>query len=126
MHKKNKKTTTYVKLQEAYFSESNAIGSWTMIGYKAPAAQSAADSVSTTGNNFNYSQQGTYTNGTITTAAGQALWQAKNSVVLNDCAVNNANVWQVKGTISSAIVTFEGSVSAACKPLTPTFDKIGK
>jgi hypothetical protein len=115
-----------VKLQEAYFSESNAIGSWTMIGYKAPAAQSAADSISTTGTNFNYSQQGTYTAGTMTTASATALWQAKNSVVLNDCAVDNNNVWQIKGTISSAIVTFQGSVSNACKPLTPTFDKIGK
>lgn len=97
-----------------------------MIGYKAPAAQSAADSVSTTGTNFNYTQQGSYTNGTITTASALALWQAKNSVVLNDCAVADANVWQIKGSISSAIVTFQGTVSSACRPLTPSFDKIGK
>ncbi len=117
---------TYVKLQEAYFSESNAIGGWTMIGYKAPAASSAADSISTSGSNFDYSQQGSYTNGTITTASATALWQAKNKVVLNDCAVSDANVWQIKGTISSALVTFSASTSSICTPLTPTFSKIGQ
>ena len=115
-----------MKLQEAYFSESNAIGSWTMIGYKAPAASSAADSISTTGTNFAYSQQGTYAEGKMATATAVALWQAKNTVVLNDCLVDDANVWQVKGTISDALVTFTASTSAACKPLTPTFDKIGQ
>ncbi len=114
-----------MKLQEAYFSESNAVGSWVMIGYKAPSS-GAGDSTSSTGTNFAYSQQGSYTNGTITTASDQAVWQAKNTVVLNDCAVSNDNVWQVKATISSALVTFAAHTSDACKPLTPTFDKIGK
>ena len=119
-------STSYVKLQEAYFSESNAVGSWVMIGYKAPSS-GAGDSTSSTGTNFAYSQQGTYTNGTITTTTtATAVWQAKNTVVLNDCAVSNDNVWQVKATISNALVTFDASTSNNCKPLTPTFDKIGK
>ena len=38
----------YVKLQDAYASEANKVGSWKLIGYVAPGAKSAGDIGETT------------------------------------------------------------------------------
>ena len=68
--KQHKFTTTYVKLQEAYASENNAVGTWAAIGYKDPGA---GNNHMTT--NFDYSAKAATTDG---------MWQAKNRVALND------------------------------------------
>ena len=47
-----KNAGTYVKLQDAYVSESNLVGTWAKIGYVAPGAAKAGDDGTTT--NFTY------------------------------------------------------------------------
>ena len=124
---------TYVKLQQAYFSESLKAGGWQLIGYLAP------NSGSTT--NFVYGI-GTLATATSTESPeGVVGWQAGNKANLNDCAavanatdVNaNKNIsgahWTVtmKYTTGSNDLGFDASAgTASCIALTPTFDKIGK
>jgi type II secretory pathway pseudopilin PulG len=116
---------TYVKLQEAFFSERNAAGSWTVIGYKAPGDAS--------GNTTNFEYVGAAISGDEGTSesAVEDAWTAKNKVKLNDCgsAVN----WSIKVTPSAATsaaaasVSFEATVSDDnCLALTPNFGQIGK
>lgn len=45
---------TYVKLQDAYASENNTVGTWASIGYIAPGAKAASEDSSTT-SAFSYS-----------------------------------------------------------------------
>jgi len=117
---------TYVKLQQAYYSESTAIGGWTLIGYTGPGTSSAANSSYTTNFTYSGSLQGNATsasdNGTNT-----AGWQATSRVALNNCSLGSA--WSIDDVLSSSEVSFTANVptgSADCKALTPTFDKIGK
>ena len=125
---------TYIKLQDAYVSESNAVGTWKLIGYVAPGATSAATQGSTT--NFDYTAGGTTVSidgssaialSTIGTS-GAITWQAKNKVALNECSVDNANKWTVttKAATNGNSVTYDAAVSDNCLQLTPTFPKIGK
>ena len=123
---------TYIKLQDAYVSESNEVGSWKLIGYVAPGSTSAASEGSTT--NF------AYTAGTDLPAAGSTLtisgvgtagkitWQAKNRVALNECQVLDANKWTLttKAATNGNSVTYTAAVTDACRQLTPTFEKIGQ
>ena len=125
-------TTTYIKLQDAYVSESNAVGSWKLIGYVAPGSTSASTEGSTT--NF------AYTAGTDLPVAGSTLsietvgstgkvtWQAKNLVALNECAVADANKWTIttKAATNGNSVTYDAAVSDNCRQLTPSYEKIGK
>ena len=123
---------TYVKLQQAYFSESNMAGGWQLIGYMAPGVNSATT-------NFNYHP------GTDIAVGGSAAlgtsaklgWQAANKVNLNECSGNGSTYhWQINMTSGSATtngqadVVFAATASASngtgCVALTPTFDKIGK
>ena len=121
-----------MKLQESYFSESNAIGGWSLIGYKAPGAKSINDTIQGTTTNFQYDQKGTYTNGTIAVdnsgnIAETEVWAAKNyAAKLNDCVKDSE--WLVKATVSNSVVTFAAEVptAAGCKELTPSFTGIGK
>ena len=104
---------TYVKLQEAYASENNAVGTWTQIGYKDPGA---GNNHMTT--NFDYSEKATSTDG---------MWQAKNRVALNDCAAQSK--WELKTEYTSSsgnlTTTATSSNEANCvTALTPNFCKI--
>lgn len=112
---------TYVKLQEAFFAERNAVGSWTLIGYKAPG-----DGGSTT--NFLYTEGNAADS---TTGAVEGAWKAKNKTQLNDCA--SGDNWAIKvsptaATASAAAsVAFDATVAAGgCEALTPNFASIGK
>jgi prepilin-type N-terminal cleavage/methylation domain-containing protein len=117
---------TYVKMQQAYFSESNYVGSWTLIGYKAPGTGDATGSATT---NFTYTPA-TITGGSTDQAVANA-WSANNKVKLNDCTPA-ANNWAVKVTPNNATgsaaadVAFESKVTSdGCRALTPTFETIG-
>ena len=114
---------TYVKLQQAYFSESNMAGGWQLIGYMAPN-----DGATT---NFEYGKKlGIAKDESDAVTNLTTGWDAQNKVNLNECksAVN----WTVKiqkSTSSNAgdDIKFTASAgTAGCVALTPTFDKIGQ
>ena len=103
---------TFVKLQEAYASENNAVGTWAAIGYKGPGSQNADGSGSAT-STFTYSN----------TTKGN--WIATNGVALNDCQANNT--WTVTSSYASGDVTttaVSSNESTCVTPLTPNFCKI--
>lgn len=117
--------TSYVKLQEAFFSERNAAGSWTVIGYKAPG--------DATGKTTNFTYVGAAISGdegTSETAVADA-WTAANNVKLNDCGAGVH--WSITvtpaaaTTAAAASVSFESTVdNDNCLALTPNFGQIGK
>ena len=119
--KQHKFTTTYVKLQQAYAAEQNAIGGWTLIGYTAPGNGSTT--------NFNYSGEVT-ADGSATASTADA-WKAASKVDLNDCKA--ASAWSLTAapgvggavTINTVLTEASGSGTGACLPLTPSFHQIG-
>ena len=118
---------TYVKLQQAYFSESNMAGGWQLIGYLAPSGAGASETT-----NFKYDVGAIATNTSDAVTDQKIGWQAANKANLNECSGNGTVFnWTVKvqkksGT-SQDDVTFTSSAGpAGCVALTPTFDKIGK
>jgi prepilin-type N-terminal cleavage/methylation domain-containing protein len=99
---------TFVKLQEAYASEKNDVGTWAEIGYKGPGSNGTETSTTST---FNYT-------------GGDGLWSAAAQVALNDCT---AGVWSVTTAYNSGEITTTATVNdmAKCEaPLTPNFCKI--
>jgi hypothetical protein len=117
--------SSYVKLQEAYFSETNHVGNWAIIGYTAPRNPKTSGVGGLT-TNFDYSQQGDYEDNTIATDPTSALvWQVQARVKLNDCGTEDT--WGVQATVSSAKVSFATGLSdeANCLMLTPNFKNIG-
>lgn len=120
---------TYVKLQDAYASEANKIGSWKLIGYVAPGSTSASTAGTTT--NFYYSA-GTSPaiaadDGVAIAGFNQVVWGAANIVALNDCgaqtnstAAASAN-WKItaKGATNGNSVLYKAETN--CTQLTPTF-----
>ena len=114
--------SSYVKLQQAYFSESNMAGGWQLIGYSAPNNGSTTNF--TYGNNLGIDAQNS-----DDLASSKTGWDAKNNVALNECA--SAVNWTVtlskaSGTTSADIEFAASAGDAGCVALTPTFDKIGK
>ena len=121
-----------MKLQQAYFSESNKAGGWQLIGYMAPGNNSETT-------NFNYHPGSAIAVGGSADLSTTAVvgWQAANKVNLNECAGDGSTYhWQVSMTAGTtttngqADVVFAATASAnngtGCVALTPTFDKIGK
>ena len=116
---------TYIKLQDAYVSESNSLGSWTLIGYVAPGASSATQTSPQT-TNFTYSGPGVSSATSINASTDvDNAWKADNRVALNDCAIG-AGHWKVeiKGNANGNSVSYEATTD--CDQLTPSFEKIGK
>ncbi len=129
-----------MKLQDAYASETNALGKWVAIGYKAPGGTNftyagGETAPATTCPNGATLNDGKCKNGeTEVSATGSSLtdgWTAANTVKLNDCPA------QVNWKLSAAVgVAAEdnGSVTytqvivdeANCAGLTPNFKAIGK
>ena len=121
-----------MKLQDAYVSESNKVGSWKLIGYVAPGAATASVEGATT--NFKYLA------GSDVAVAADAqdvkdfsaiTWAAANKVALNDCAAQpDADAATANWTLTTAGASNGNSVSYTaatnCSQLTPSFDKIGK
>ena len=116
---------TYVKLQQAYFSEANQAGGWQLIGYMAPSGEKASET-----GNFKYNI------GDIATSAKNDLkskvtgWTAENKANLNECTAG-VN-WKIElqlasGSAKGADVQFLSDVTdGGCTALTPTFENIGK
>ena len=115
---------TYVKLQQAYFSESSMAGGWQLIGYLAP---SGAGKNETT--NFKYSGAIAEDGSDNLSGGNVEGWAAENKQNLNECTA--AKNWTVtlsmaSGTTQADIAFTSSAGSAGCVALTPTFDKIGK
>ena len=127
-------TATYIKLQDAYVSESNAVGSWKLIGYVAPGSTSAASEGSTT--NFGYlagSPAADAESATAIFSYGSAtkVWGARNLVALNDCAAQASAAlaaanWSISITKNDNGNSVRYTAATNCAQLTPSFDKIGK
>jgi hypothetical protein len=127
----------YVKLQDAYASEANKVGSWKLIGYVAPGAKSAGDIGETT--NFKYyagtspaidATEGKAISGEDAFEA-QAVWGAVNVAALNECGIQNETTaaaanWKVsaKAATNGNSLLYKAEVTTNCKPLTPTFDAL--
>ena len=88
---------TYVHMQDAYFVDQNAKGSWEQIGYKAPASK-----------NFKYEDDD---------------FNATASFDVSDCS--DGGVWTVTVTPNSATHTIAYQASDNCPALTPNFKNIG-
>jgi len=128
--------TSYVKLQQAYISESTMMGNWGIIGYKGPGEETAASA--TTGGavsgttNFTYKDGTGFTDNTIALSSGGKVgWTAGNKQRLNDCP--NADNWTVtvkQNGATAGEAKFEAAIAAAnsvgCTALTPNFTNIGK
>ena len=115
-----------MKLQQAYFSESNMAGGWQLIGYMAPS--SAGESETT---NFKYGNQlGIAKDQSNALASNVVGWDAKNKINLNECAsgVNwTVTLSKKSSSTAGADIGFSSSAGAAgCVALTPTFDMIGQ
>lgn len=112
-------------MQQAYFSESNKYGGWTLIGYTAPGNNGVTT-------NFTFTPSAGLAKNTTTQGAVTGAWQAANNVKLNDCAGDGSTVhWQVdlkavanekEGYEAKMVSDTEG----ACLALTPTFTNIGQ
>ena len=117
-----------MKLQQAYFSESNQAGGWQLIGYMAPSGAAASETT-----NFAYGVGGISKGETVTLdATGKVGWTAKNKIALNECQIPSDYNWSV--TVKLATTGDNGKdvgfTSAAkgtgCISLTPSFEKIGQ
>ena len=130
--------SSYVKLQDAYFAETNSLGKWDKIGYKM---------ASTT--NFNYGGEHVEASNTCsgsnpdgkncgdagTTVTGSSItegWTAENTTNLNDCAkgvnwkISATTVDPIGGDVATgAQLTYSSAkLTDGCSALTPKFVEI--
>ena len=127
---------TYVKLQQAYISETVAVGNWDIIGYKGPGANTkgtAEGGAVSSNNNFSYADLGTYTQNSAALSGSTVGFAAMNKANLNDCTGSTADVsstnqhWTItvtSGGSSAGDATF--TAATTCAELTPNFGMIGK
>ncbi|PWJ35397.1 type IV pilin protein [Fibrobacter succinogenes] len=115
---------TYVKLQDAYVSESNALGTWELVGYVAPGASSAGQTSPATTNFTYYGSLTAATEISSGTSVTDA-WVAKNNVALNECTANNGK-WDIAIAGNSNGNSVKYTATTNCDQLTPTFEKIGQ
>ena len=113
-------------MQQAYFNESNKYGSWTLIGYTAPGTNNTTAGTSAT-NNFEYAGGNAITDANSTSAV-TGVWTANNIAKLNDCEKGTSANWSLAtGAVgTTGQDSYKATVAATCKPLTPTFEKIGQ
>lgn len=116
-------------------SESNTLGTWKLVGYVAPGAQSASVSGKTA--SFEYYGGA---NPAITATDGTALtpdlvfnevWGAVNTATLNECESQTATTaasahWTIKAKAASNenSLVYKATVNSKCKQLTPIFEDI--
>ena len=120
-------TATYVKLQDAFASEANAIGTWKAIGYVAPGASKAG--VEGTSTTFKYTPKTSGFNEETAAIKGADIdeaWKATNVVALNECKANEGD-WTIKVEDSGTNNSLKYTAEPGCEGiLTPTFKQIGK
>lgn len=121
---------TYVKMQQAYISESMKMGNWVIIGYKGPGdntAGSATGGATSETTNFNYKDaDGKYSDNIVDlSGTGEIGWSAKNKAKLNDCKSEDDN-WTVEvAEQTGAAGEAKFTAKTNCAELTPTFATIG-
>ena len=129
---------TYVKLQDAYASETGAAGSWKLIGYIAPGAkdEDSKDKAKYSTNVFDYTDEFSGKNNNTTMVAELSAstdkgWKAEAKTALNDCGIKST--WDLSmgpaGTGDAIAYTAEitptgKSTKDDCKSLTANFEAI--
>ena len=145
-----------MKLQDAYAAETNALGTWTVIGYVGPGTQAkdaatgaitgsstpaftysggatVSNTTCTTGSKWNGTKcagEGENPDGTVTGSAITKGWIAHNNAQLNNCAPGDH--WDVSASTGTTAdntgsVTYTHTVlTADCEQLTPQFANIGR
>ncbi len=115
---------TYIKLQDAYVSERNTLGTWQLIGYVAPGASSAGQTSPET-TNFTYYGSIAAATGISSGTSVTDAWVAKNKVALNECTASSGK-WDIKidGNENGNSVKYTAATN--CDQLTPSFEKIGQ
>ena len=118
----------YVKLENAYITETAALGNYKTIGYEMA-----------TTTNFDYTEiaaNAAWSNGTTALPTNTTpVWKAKAKVALNDCDINSE--WQLNASKLStgSGVDYEGGIgdggaatigtyASDCAPLTASFKTI--
>ena len=125
---------TYIKLQDAYASEANKVGSWLLIGYIAPGAKNSTITGNTT--TFIYEAgEGLAKDAqesaslTIGGLSQTLVWGASNKTPLNDCTVQTTTDaetahWKIylKDSGNGNSIMYKADLQDAnCKQVTPTF-----
>ena len=111
--------SSYVKLQDAFAAERNAVGGWKLIGYTVPAS-----------NNFNYAGQIADANTVeISSSLAKIGWQANNKVVLNDCTLSGTTggcFWDIKLSqgANGGQIAYAACLTGNAAPLTANFTAI--
>ena len=109
--------STYVKLQDAFAAERNAVGGWKLIGYTVPAS-----------NNFNYAGQIADAN-TVEFVSCQNWLAGEHKVVLNDCALSSTTggcFWDIKLSqgANGGQIAYAACLTGNAAPLTTNFTAI--
>lgn len=101
-------------MQDAYVSESNTAGSWTLIGYTKP-----------TSTNFSYEGDGIASTAAVSTLNATQGFLAKNLVGMNDCAANKC-FWQITmtGNSDGNGIDYKANLSTEAQPLSASFGKL--
>ena len=143
---KYKNASTYVKLQDAYAAESNALGTWAKIGYSMPgstqfnyAEDASTLTVTCATGSVNSDKTGCVVTdgdktsaGIVSTSTYAEAWSASNKAQLNECAAGknwkiSAQINQAGTSVSAGSVVYDATVTGdGCTALTPTFTNIGK
>ena len=106
--------STFKTALDSYAMTENKVGNATEIGYDVP------NSGKTSGINFAYS---------VTVNGTKSIWEAEAKVGLNDC--ESGDKWDLAGEYTSTTgkvaytISGTGVTKAACKSLTPGFEKLG-
>ena len=114
-------TTYYVKLQDAFVSESGTnYGSWKMIGYK----------METTNNVFTYTEEkdlsGSKETDALPTEAAD-VWSATPKAALNDCSTSDSWTLAIRAEKDGNGAAYTAKVSSTeCNVLVPGFGKLDK
>ena len=131
-------TATYVKLQDAYASESGAVGSWKLIGYIAPGAKDkdSKDKAKYSTNVFDYTDEfkGADKNTTMVANLDDYTegWKAEAKTALNDCGIQSTWALTMKAAGNGDALSYKAEIDAKgtdaseddCLSLTANFKTI--
>ena len=115
---------TYVKMQKAFMQEIMYVGSWPLIGYRAPGT--AQGSYKSATRDMEYRDAVTYdSRGTVQDQSKSVDgWIAKNLVPLNACEVGDN--WKVSVIVDDGANFTATVLNTECVELTVSFKNIGQ